>query len=175
MAIWTMVFTGCQALGALLWGVVADLVGLVPTFLFASLLAVAAAAIGVAWRVPDAGAEDLDPVNYWSEARVALSPDPAVGPVQIAVTYIIAPEREQEWLVAMQQMRRSRRRSGATRWELYRDAGRRDRFVEQFWVATWEEHQRQHEGRLTSADQSIEETALGFSQPPATAVHLLPP
>ncbi len=175
MAIWTMIFTGCQALGALTWGVVANQIDLVPTFLVASLLAVAAVGIGLFRRVPDAGADDLDPVAYWGEARVALPPDPAVGPVQIAVTYTVAADHQQEWLVAMRLMRRSRLRSGATRWELYRDAEHRDRFVEQFWVSTWEEHQRQHEGRLTAADQSIDEVALGFSDPPATAVHLLPP
>jgi hypothetical protein len=175
MAIWTMVFTGCQAVGALIWGVVANHVGLVATFAVAAGLSVAAVGIGLVSRVPDAGAEDLDPVAYWGEARVALTPDPTVGPVQVAVTYTIAAEREPDWLVAMRQMRRSRLRSGATRWELYRDAEHRDRFVEQFWVSTWEEHQRQHEGRLTAADQAIEELALGFSEPPATATHLLPP
>ena len=75
----------------------------------------------------------------------------------------------------MRQLRRSRLRTGATQWELYRDADRRDRFVEQFRVASWEEHLRQHEGRLTAADQAVEQTALGFSAPPATADHLLPP
>jgi hypothetical protein len=75
----------------------------------------------------------------------------------------------------MQQLRRSRLRTGATRWELYRDADRRDRFVEQFRVASWEERLRRHEGRLTAADQAIEQAALSFSDPPASADHLLPP
>jgi hypothetical protein len=141
----------------------------------ASLLAVVVVGTGLLWRVPDAPADDLDPVAYWGEARVALPPDPTVGPVQVAVTCTIAAESEEEWLVAMRQMRRSRLRSGATRWELYRDADRRNRFVEQFWVSTWEEHLRQHDGRLTSTDQAFEQAALGFSDPPASAVHLLPP
>jgi hypothetical protein len=42
-------------------------------------------------------------------------------------------------------------------------------------VASWEEHLRQHQGRLTRTDQQIEEAALGFSDPPAVARHLLPP
>ncbi|TQN45076.1 putative MFS family arabinose efflux permease [Humibacillus xanthopallidus] len=175
MAIWTMVFTGCQALGAVLWGLVANQVDLFATFVVTAVLAAAAAGTGLIWRVPDASADALDPLAYWGEARVALTPDPSVGPVQIAVTYTVAPEREPQWLDAMGEMRRSRLRSGATRWELYRDAEHRDRFVEQFWVSTWEEHLRQHEGRLTARDQAIEQLALSFSDPPATAVHLLPP
>jgi MFS family permease len=175
MAIWTMIFTGCQAVGALAWGVVAQQAGLTATFAAAAVLELIAVVVGMRWPVPDAGHADADPVVYWSEARVSLDPDPATGPIQVAVTYTIAPEKEQAWLTAMRQLRRSRLRTGATRWELYRDADRRDRFVEQFRVASWEEHLRQHEGRLTAADQAVEQTALGFSDPPTTADHLLPP
>ncbi|GAA0911805.1 MFS transporter [Virgisporangium aurantiacum] len=175
MAIWTMVFTGCQALGALAWGVVAEQAGLTATFVAAAVLELGAVGVGLVWPVADAGETDPDPVVYWSEARVSLDPDPATGPVQVTVTYTIAPEKEQAWLAAMRHLRRSRLRTGATRWELYRDADRRDRFVEQFTVSTWEEHLRQHEGRLTAADRTVEQTALGFSDPPATADHLIPP
>src|SRR3954471_12660851 len=68
MAIWTMIFTGCQAVGALIWGLAANQVDLFATFVAASALALVAVALGMVWRVPDAGADDLDPVSYWSEA-----------------------------------------------------------------------------------------------------------
>ena len=85
----------------------------------------------------------------------------------MTVEYTVTPEREAAFLEAMDQLRRSRRRTGATRWELYRDGDRPDRFVEIFSVPSWEEHLRQHDGRLTAADKAIEETALAFSDPPA--------
>ena len=175
MAVWTMLFTGSQAVGALAWGLVAQRTGLTTTFVTAAVLELAAVGIGLRWAVPEAGPADADPAVYWSEARVSLDPDPATGPIQVAVTYTIAAEREEAWLAAMRQLRRSRLRTGATRWELYRDADRRDRFVEQFRIATWDEHLRQHDGRLTTADQAVEQEALSFSDPPATADHLLPP
>ena len=75
----------------------------------------------------------------------------------------------------MQQLRASRRRTGASRWELYRDAEHPNRFVEMFRVPSWEEHLRQHAGRLTAHDQEVEEAALAFSDPPARGDHLLPP
>ena len=62
-----------------------------------------------------------------------------------------------------------------TRWELFRDGDQTDRFIEIFSVASWQEHLRQHEGRLTAADKEVEEAALAFSDPPARAEHLLPP
>jgi quinol monooxygenase YgiN len=94
----------------------------------------------------------------------------------VAVEFIVAPEREAAFLEAMAQLRESRLRTGATRWELYRDAERPNRFVEMFSVPSWEEHLRQHHGgRLTGTDKEIEEAALAFSDPPPQAEHLLPP
>jgi quinol monooxygenase YgiN len=93
----------------------------------------------------------------------------------VTVEYIVAPEREAAFLEAMDRLRQSRRRTGATRWELYRDADQPNRLIELFSVPSWEEHLRQHEGRLTAADQEVEEAALAFSDPPARAEHLLPP
>jgi quinol monooxygenase YgiN len=97
------------------------------------------------------------------------------GPVLVAVHFTVTPEREAAFLAAMDQLRQSRRRTGATRWELYRDGERPDRFVEMFRVPSWEEHLRQHEVRLTAIDQQVEEAALAFSDPPARGDHLLPP
>jgi hypothetical protein len=91
------------------------------------------------------------------------------------VEYTVAADREEAFLEIMDHLRQSRRRTGATRWGLYRDADHTNRFLELFTVPSWEEHLRQHEGRLTGTDQEIEETALAFSDPPARAEHLLPP
>ena len=98
------------------------------------------------------------------------------GPVLVTVEFTVAPERQASFLEAMDQLRGSRLRTGATRWELYRDAERPNRFVEMFSVPSWEEHMRQHHGgRLTGTDREIEEAALAFSDPPARGQHFLPP
>jgi quinol monooxygenase YgiN len=106
---------------------------------------------------------------------MAFEPEPDTGPVLVSVEYTVAPEREAAFLQAMQHLRRSRRRTGATRWGLYRDGDRPNRFLEVFSVPSWEEHLRQHAGRLTAADRETEEAALAYSDPPARADHLLPP
>jgi quinol monooxygenase YgiN len=112
---------------------------------------------------------------YWTDARLAFDPEPAAGPVLGAVHYTVAPERQPAFLEAMQQLRRSRLRTGGTRWELYRDGEQPNRFVELFSVPSWEEHLRQHAGRSTAMDRAVEEAVLAFSDPPAEADHLLPP
>ena len=174
-AIFTVIFGGAQAGGALLWGLVADRAGLQPTVLLAAVVMMAGAIAGVFWRLPETGHVDPQPAVYWPGARLAFDPEPDAGPVLVAVRYTVAPQRQAAFLVAMDHLRRSRRRTGATRWELYRDGEQPDRFVEMFTVASWEEHLRQHEGRLTGSDQEVEEAALAFSDPPARGEHLLPP
>jgi MFS family permease len=175
LAVYMVVFTGSQATAALVWGLVGTLAGLQATFLLAAGVVAAGAIVGLFWRLPEAGQFDSEPAVYWSEPRLAIEPEPDTGPVLITVHYTVAPQREAEFLAAMDHLRRSRRRTGATRWELYRDADRPDRFIELFRVGSWEEHERQHAGRLTAADQEVEEAALAFSDPPPRADHLLPP
>jgi MFS family permease len=175
MAIYVVIFMGSQTTGALIWGLVANRFGLRPAVLAAAGVVLAAAMAGLIWRLPKTGHLDPQPAVYWSDPRVAFDPEPDSGPVLVAVHFTVTPERQSEFLAAMDQLRLSRLRTGATRWELYRDAEHRDRFVEIFRVPSWEEHLRQHEDRLTATDQVVEEAALAFSDPPAYSDHLLPP
>jgi quinol monooxygenase YgiN len=175
LAIYTVTFTGSMTAGSLLWGFVAEGLGLQIAFLIAAGVMFAGVIAGMVWRVPETGHLDPQPVVYWPAARMAFDPEADAGPVMVTVEYTITPEKEAAFLEAMDNLRRSRRRTGASRWELYRDGDRPNRFVEMFSVPSWEEHQRQHEGRLTAVDKAIEETALAFSDPPTRAEHLLPP
>jgi MFS family permease len=175
IAIYLVTFTGSMTVGALIWGLVAEGVGLQPTFFAAAVVMLGGALAGLFWRVPETGHLDREAAVYWPEPRLAVDPELDTGPVMVTVEYTVAPEREAAFLEAMDRLRISRRRSGATRWELYRDGDRPDRFVELFSVPSWEEHMRQHEGRLTAMDQEVEEAALAFSDPPPRAEHLLPP
>jgi MFS family permease len=177
VAIYAITFAGSQAAGALIWGLVANQVGLQLTVLLAAVVLLAGVIAGMVWRVPETGHLDPQPANiYWTDARLAFDPEPDTGPVLVAVEFIVPPERQAAFLEAMAQLRESRLRTGATRWELYRDAERPNRFVEMFSVPSWEEHLRQHHGgRLTGTDRDVEEAALAFSDPPPRAEHLLPP
>jgi MFS family permease len=175
LGIYMVGFTGSMTVGALVWGLVAESIGLQTTFYIAAALVLASVGVGVVRRVPETGHLDPEPAVYWPEPRLAFDPEADAGPVMVTVEYTVTPEREAAYLEAMDQLRLSRRRTGATRWELYRDGDRPDRFVELFSVPSWEEHLRQHAGRLTAVDREVEEAALAFSDPPARAEHLLPP
>jgi hypothetical protein len=155
------------------WGVLADRVGLVPTFLTAAaVMATGAATIPVLPMI-DTARLDRDPAIYWPEPHLELDPD-CDAPVVVELIYKVPPERQDDFVRAMEWVRRSRLRTGASRWQLYRAGEEPDVFVETYSVPSWEEHLRQHGGRLTGADQAREEYAMSLAAEPRQVLHLFP-
>jgi MFS family permease/quinol monooxygenase YgiN len=173
LSVHQMVFLGGQGVAAFGWGVLAQLLGLV-TALCTAAAVMAAGAATLRW-LPLRSTEGLDrsPAAYWPEPLLAVDPDPE-EPVLVQVTYRVDPAREPEFLEAMEAVRRSRRRTGAIRWDLYRDGADPGQFVESYLVGTWSEHLRQHTGRLTGADRAAEQRALALTTDPPEVAHLFP-
>jgi MFS family permease len=175
VAVYMMTFTGAQAIASPVWGLIAQHVSLAAAVWIASGLVVLGGIAGFFWHFPESAHLDRAPLVFWNDAQLLYDPEPDAGPVQVQVEYVVPPENYGEWRSAMDGMRRSRLRSGAIRWELYRVGERADTYLEIFTVPSWTEHLRQHEVRLTAEDQAIEEHAFSFSSKPVVAVHLLPP
>ncbi|MEU5941447.1 MFS transporter [Micromonospora sp. NPDC047548] len=174
LAVYQVVQGGGQAVGAFAWGVVADAAGLVSAFVAAGALMLLGAVTSQIWPLPDLRGVNRDPATYWPRLDLAHEPDPRVGPVLVVLTYTVRPEREREFLDAMDLVRGSRQRTGAMRWGLFREGEARDRFVEVYLVPSWDEHLRQHGGRLTGADQAAEERARDLADGETEVRHLLP-
>ncbi|WP_448638452.1 MFS transporter [Geodermatophilus sp. URMC 63] len=173
LSTFNMVFAASQATGSLLWGLVAHAVGLRPTFLAAAVLMVAGAMTVALWPLPDVAHLDRDPAIYWTDPDLAYEPDPQVGPVLVVVRYVVPPEAQGPFLVAMEPVRRSRLQTGATSCQLYRDGSDPSLFMLVHSYDTWEEHLRQHTGRLTGADRQREEVANSFAVD-VVGAHLFP-
>jgi len=168
-----MVFLGTQAVAAPLWGLAVQQFGIPAALLLAAaMLGVSTALVGVL-PVPDSYQFDRSPLAYWDTPRFTLAPEPTT-PVVVSIRYQVDHARQAAFLAAMQSMRRSRLRSGATRWEIYRVGEDPRVFIEQFEVATWEEHQRQHDGRLTLEDKAIEDATFAHIVGRPHPEHLLP-
>jgi MFS family permease len=175
IAIYLMVFLGSQAIASPIWGLLTQRLGLRVAILAAAALVGISAVAGLALRVPENEHLDRTPLAYWGPATVALEPEPDAGPIMVSIEYEVPADQEADFLLAMESMRRSRLRSGASRWDLYRVGESPDLFLEQFQVPSWREHQRQHDGRLTAEDQAIEDTAFAPIVGAPRAQHLLPP
>lgn len=174
IAVYQVVFAGSQAFGALFWGVVADFVDLPVTHLIAAgLMAVGALTVRL-WPLRDVRGVSREPAVYWDEPVLVAEPLPTDGPILVHVRYLVLPENQEEFQEAMQSVGRSRLRTGATRWGLFRSGEEADTFVEVYLVPTWDVHLRQHHGRLTANDQVNEEYAHSLIEGESQVTHLLP-
>jgi MFS family permease len=170
-----VVFFGGQALGALAWGLVAEQIGLVNTFLAAAVLTALCTATLVRWPLIETRHLDREPAVFWPEPDLTVDPDPDAGPVVVLATWTVPPANESKFLAAMRSVRHTRMRTGAVQWGLFRHGEMPHRLVEVYVVPTWGEHLRQHTGRLTGTDRDIELRARALAEGPPEVAHLLHP
>jgi hypothetical protein len=173
-AIYQVVFAGGQAVGALLWGQVTSFAGLRTAYLAAAGLMIAGAVSVRRLGLHTQEGLDRSPAGSWAEPHLMLEPHLDEGPVLVTAVYRVPGANRSAFVAAMQEVRGSRQRTGATRWGLFQDGAEAAEFVEVYQVPTWEEYLRQHEGRLTGADENYEERAEALAQGPAEVSHLLP-
>jgi MFS family permease len=168
LALHLLVLQGGLAGGSALWGFVADRLG------SARGLQIAGAGLGLAvllslrFRLRPTAHIDLSPAVRWPAQEIVEAAEYDDGPVLVSVEYEIDPAREDEFLRTMEIVRRMRRRSGAWRWGIFRDAARPSAYLESFLVESWVEHLRQHE-RMTVTDRNISYRARAFhvaTEPP---------
>lgn len=171
LAYYQLMFMGGQAFGAVVWGAVAGLLDVraamvVPAVAMVLVLPVAAR------RLPltDQGL-DTSPASLWDAPPEVTDVD--AGPVLVTVQWRVAPERVAAFTEAMRKVGRSRRRTGATMWGLFRDSEDPELFLETFTVSTWHEHLRQHLERGTAVEVEVERTARDLAAEPPRVRHLL--
>ena len=175
LSMYNIVFAGGQAIGALLWGLLAQWWGLLPVFLAAAaVMALGTATIGV-WPLRDVAGLDRDLAVFMPDPALVGEPDPDEGPVLVTLTYTVEDDQVPAFVEVMGEVRRSRLRTGASSCELYQDGADPSQFLQVSQYPTWGEHLRQHTGRLTGADQALYEAATALATGPPEAKHLFLP
>src|SRR5919106_937042 len=159
--------------GGLLFGALAEGIGLVETLLIAAGTAAVGASTIRIWPFVDVRGMDRSSVVYWPEPQLAADVDPAGRPVVVTVAYRVAPGDEARFLDGMARVRDSRLRTGAIKWGLYGEGEDSRSFVELFAVPSWEEHQRQHHERLTGTDREFQQSVMALSEQPPQVSHLI--
>jgi MFS family permease len=173
LSVFQMVLFGAQAIGAVLWGAIGDVLGVVPAFLIAALVLLVGVATFRLWPFFDLSKIDTRTAPIWPEPELAIDPSLNGGPVMIENIYNIASAKEEAFLDVMSHLRRSRMRTGATSWGLFRVGETGHKFVEMFSMPSWEEHLRQHRYRLTGNDATFDKEARALSDPPSRTSHLI--
>jgi len=170
LAVSMLVFQGAVAAGSATWGAVAARDGLGKALLWAGVGTILSTILGLFLRLPNESI-DLTPWNHW-RLPLVVAADTDGGPVLVTVEYHVNPERLSEFIKAMRQYGRVRRRDGASRWGICRDLEISDRYLETFVVSSWAEHLRQHD-RLTRADSELEERLRSCTISEPNVRHLL--
>ncbi|WP_086869033.1 MFS transporter [Kosakonia pseudosacchari] len=175
LAVYLTVFFGSMTVGSAIWGKLASEFGVTWALCAATLGMVLGTATVLRWRLEKDAALDLDMIDPAGFATEIAIPHER-GPVMVSCEYRVSPQDAHDFVCAMQEMRRVRRRTGAMGWAVYEDAHHPGVFVETWVMGSWIEHLRQHE-RHTVNDKLIRERVLAFHQgdEPPVVRHLVAP
>jgi MFS family permease len=164
LSVYLLVFTGSQALGAYVWGVLATRAGLDIALIWsAALLGAAALSVAALPLRVSTGKLSPDICTCWPSPTLVFEPHPHDGPVLVTVRYRVPEENLDHFVEAMGAVRRSRLRTGGHSWRLYRSAEHPDTVLERFTVASWAEFERQHTQRWLKPDRDAAAKALGYT------------
>jgi MFS family permease len=171
LAYYFMASQGGMAAGAFLWGAVATRFGVAIAF------AVAAAAVVPTWltallgRFPEVSIPRE--VDGWPLPDADLPDHILDRRARVTVTWQVPDEHRVEFLEAMEDVRRSRRRTGGRHWTLVSDVESPDLYVESFTVDSWHDHLEQHEVRQASEDAEASDVVRLLVGPPVEIRHFV--
>ncbi len=158
IAMYVTVMFGALTIGSALWGEIAAVAGLPAALAAAAAGACIAIPLTWRWKLQTGVKVDFSPSMHWPDPVTTRAVEPDRGPVLVTVEYQIDPKRRTEFLRALAEYSRARRRDGAYDWGIFEDLAVEGRFIESFRTDSWLEHLRQHQ-RVTMADR-LQETAV---------------
>ncbi len=159
---------GGLSIGSVLWGVVAAHAGVQTSLLASAAALVASLAFAFVFRIIDA--DDAD----WTAAPYPVPPPAAAvkgnaGPIIVTIEYRVRRESAPDFLRAIHEVGRVRRRDGARRWSVSQDLDDPEIWRERYQSPTWTEHLRRV-SRVTAADKIIRDSILRFHDGEAPVV-----
>ena len=168
----TVQFAGL-AVGSIVWGQAAQMIGLPAVHIIAAIALVASVPLLRRWKLQTAAGLDLAPSMHWPAPLLSHDIEPDRGPVLVTIEYVVAAVDRAAFLTAMAKLAGERRRDGAFDWGIYEDASKEGVFVETFCVDSWLDHMRQHQ-RVSNADRVLQDAVHRFQAKGTPAVrHLI--
>jgi MFS family permease len=166
LAAFQLVFQASFAIGAGAWGALAQQASIGTALAVAAVILAATATLAPFLRLSQADAThpDLAPVVVDRHESLLDLDD---GPLMVIVQYCVPDERRDAFRGEMAELRRARRREGATSWGLWNDPADTDHFTESFVHGSLAEHRRTSERRTTD-DQAVIDRVESHSVRPVT-------
>jgi predicted MFS family arabinose efflux permease len=163
LSLYQMAAFGGVALGSWLWGVLAEAQGVRAALLVSAGLLLVTAPLARWLAISSADDRNLDPLRQWKAPETAVPVESRTGPVVVTVEWSIRQEDVVEFLRAMAERRRIRRRDGARNWRLMRDLADPHLWIERYETPTWLDYVRLN-NRMTQEDAIVPERLLALHQ-----------
>ena len=167
LSIYQMLAFGGIAVGSWLWGLVASRQDVGTALWGAAVVLLACGLLGRRLALAPAHDANLDPLRTWQEPSTAVPVEPRTGPVVVTIEYLIDEADLLEFLAAMAERRRIRRRDGARNWRLLRDLANPRVWIERYETPTWLDYVR-HNNRLTHEDAVVPQRLRALHRGPET-------
>ncbi len=169
LAYYFMASQGGMAVGAVLWGVVADRFSLTVALLVAGLCILPIWLVGLLGRLPEVTV--IGEATGWPIGEIDIPDAHLERRAHVTVVWQVSDEAREEFLGAMRELRRSRRRTGARGWVLTNDVEDGNIFVERWEVDSWHDHLEQHEIRQSPEDVEISDRVKAIVGTPIAIRH----
>jgi MFS family permease len=172
VAVYLLGLQGSFAIGALVWGAVAEQTSLQTTLIAASVAMVVGSVLTAPLRLGSYMAIDTNPAQLIGDPPSATSVHDSDGPILITVDWDIEPAKRDAFLSAMQPVRMALKRQGALSFHLVEDVENPRHMIESFTLATWSEYRRLPQ-RSTMADKDTHDALVEVvgHDLPSIAVH----
>ena len=172
VAVYLLALQGSFALGALIWGAVAEQSGLRSALVVAGIVMAISALLTTPLRLARYIDVDTEMTQFMDDPPAVTSVHDDDGPILITVNWTIAEDKHEDFIAAMQPVRHALKRQGALSFHLVEDVEHPGHMIESFTMATWSEY-RHLPQRSTMADRAIHDSLVAVAGPdlPAFTVH----
>ena len=169
LAYYFMASQGGMAAGALLWGAVANRLGVAVAFTVAAIAVVPTWVAALLGRFPEVSITGEAP--GWPLPDADLTDDMLDRRAHVTVTWRVPEDLREQFLDAMDEVRRSRRRTGGREWVLTSDVEQPDLYLESWVVDSWHDHLEQHAVRQSPEDAEASGAVRELVGPPVEVRH----
>jgi MFS family permease len=171
VAVYLLALQGSFAIGALIWGAVAEQTSLRTALIAAGIALAVSAVLVTPLRLGRYMDIDTEVAVLFDDPPTVTSVHDDDGPILLTARWQIDSERRDEFVAAMVPVQRALKRQGALSFHLVEDVEKPGHMLESFTMATWSEFQRLPE-RFTMAERDIRDTlktAAGSALPDLSA------
>lgn len=172
VALFLLSVQGSFAVGALIWGGLAEQTSLQTALVWAGLTMAVSAFLVLPLRLKRYMDVDTDTATLLADPPTVTSVHDDDGPILLTARWQIDPTRRDDFVAAMEPVRRALKRQGALSFRLVEDVEQPGHMLESFTMATWSEYQRLPH-RATMADKEIQVALVDAagSEVPALTAH----